>query len=193
MGRRSRTNADPPPLPFLREEATAVVRASRRNGWMVRFSRKKGVEETWKHTSPTGLTSLPMAVERTFVMVKPDGVARGLVGEVISRLERKGLRLENIRMVQVDESLAREHYAEHMEKPFFPELVAFITSGPVVAMEWSGESAVAVARTLMGATNPADAAPGTIRGDYGLRITENIVHGSDSAESAERELKIWFG
>jgi nucleoside-diphosphate kinase len=118
-----------------------------------------------------------MEIENTFVMVKPDGVQRGLVGEVISRFERKGLG----------------HYAEHTEKPFFGELVAFITSGPVVAMEWSGESAVSVARTLMGGTNPAEAAPGTIRGDFGIVITHNIVHGSDSTESAERELSIFFG
>jgi len=133
-----------------------------------------------------------MAVERTFVMVKPDGVTRRLVGEVISRLERKGLSLENLAMVSVDEDLARRHYAEHVEKPFFGDLLEFITSGPVVAMEWSGESAVSVTRTLMGPTNPAEAPPGTIRGDFGLEITFNLVHGSDSVESAERELGIWF-
>ena len=134
-----------------------------------------------------------MAVEHTYVMVKPDGVARGLVGEVISRFERKGLTLENLRMLTITEELAGRHYAEHTEKPFFGELVEFITSGPVVAMEWSGEGAVAVARTLMGVTNPAEAAPGTIRGDFGLIITHNIVHGSDSVQSAERELEIFFG
>ncbi len=134
-----------------------------------------------------------MSVEHTFVMVKPDGVARGLVGEVVSRFERKGLNLEKIRKLHIDEALARRHYAEHVEKPFFPDLLEFITSGPVVAMEWSGESAVSVARTLMGPTNPAAAPPGTIRGDYGLIVTFNIVHGSDSVESAERELGIFFG
>jgi nucleoside-diphosphate kinase len=134
-----------------------------------------------------------MAVEHTYVMVKPDGVARGLVGEVISRFERKGLTLENLRMLTITEELAGRHYAEHTEKPFFGELVEFITSGPVVAMEWSGEGAVAVARTLMGVTNPAEAAPGTIRGDFGLIITHNIVHGSDSVQSADRELAIFFG
>ena len=134
-----------------------------------------------------------MAVENTYVMIKPDGVARGLVGEVVSRLERKGLSLVNMRMLTIDEELAGRHYAEHTDKPFFGELVEFITSGPVVAMEWSGEGAVAVSRTLMGVTNPAEAAPGTIRGDFGLIITENIVHGSDSVESAERELGIFFG
>lgn len=134
-----------------------------------------------------------MAVERTFVMVKPDGVARGLVGDVIGRFERKGLTLEKMRMLTIDEEMAGRHYAEHTDKPFFGELVAFITSGPVVAMEWSGENAVAVARTLMGVTNPADALPGTIRGDYGLIITHNVVHGSDSVASADRELSIFFG
>lgn len=134
-----------------------------------------------------------MAVERTFVMVKPDGVRRGLVGEVISRFERKGFGLEQVRMLTIDEALARTHYAEHVEKGFFPELLAFITSGPVVAMEWSGESAVSAARTIMGATNPLEAAPGTIRADYATAVTENIVHGSDSPESAERELGIFFG
>jgi nucleoside-diphosphate kinase len=134
-----------------------------------------------------------MTVEHTYVMVKPDGVERGLVGEVISRLERKGLRLENLRMLTITDEMAGRHYAEHTDKPFFGELVAFITSGPVVAMEWSGEGAVVVARTLMGVTNPVEAAPGTIRGDYGLIITHNIVHGSDSVDSAQRELGIFFG
>jgi nucleoside-diphosphate kinase len=130
--------------------------------------------------------------ETTFVMVKPDGVARGLVGEVIGRFERKGLRLTRIRMLTIDEELARRHYAEHVERPFFPDLLDFITTGPVVAMEWSGESAVSVARTLMGATDPRKADPGTIRGDLGLAVTQNIVHGSDSPESAIRELALFF-
>ncbi|NNC40632.1 MAG: nucleoside-diphosphate kinase [Acidimicrobiia bacterium] len=134
-----------------------------------------------------------MAHEHTFIMVKPDGVARGLVGEVIGRLENKGLRLEKIRQLTIDEEMAGVHYGEHVEKPFFGDLVAFITSGPVVAMEWSGDSAVSVARTLMGATDPKQAAPGTIRGDFGLIVTNNIVHGSDSVESGARELGIFFG
>lgn len=134
-----------------------------------------------------------MPIEHTYIMVKPDGVARGLVGEIISRLERKGLQLEKIRKLTIDEPLARRHYAEHVEKPFFPELLEFITSGPVVAMEWSGESAVSVARTLMGATDPKQADPGTIRGDLGLLVTHNLVHGSDSTESAAREIEIFFG
>lgn len=134
-----------------------------------------------------------MAVEHTYVMVKPDGVARGLVGDVVSRFERKSLTLEKMRMLTISEEMAGRHYAEHIEKPFFGELVDFITSGPVVAMEWSGESAVSVARTLMGGTNPAEATPGTIRGDFGVVITHNLVHGSDSVASAERELEIFFG
>lgn len=126
-------------------------------------------------------------------MVKPDGVSRGLVGEIVSRFEQKGLRLEKIKHLKITEELAREHYAEHVEKPFFPELLDFITSGPVVAMEWSGDSAVGVARTMMGATDPKQAAPGTIRGDLGLAVTHNLVHGSDSVDSATRELGIFFG
>ena len=133
-----------------------------------------------------------MANQHTFIMVKPDGFRRGLVGEVISRFERKGLRLERIRRLTIDSQLARTHYAEHVEKPFFPDLESFITSGPVVAMEWSGEDAVSVCRDLMGATDPKKAAPGTIRGDFGLAVTENLVHGSDSVASAERELSLFF-
>ena len=133
-----------------------------------------------------------MAIESTFIMVKPDGVRRGLVGEVISRFENKGLTLDRMRMLTIDDDLASRHYAEHVDKPFYGELAAFITSGPVVAMQWSGESAVVVARTLMGTTNPAEAAPGTIRGDLGAIITENIVHGADSPTSAVRELGLYF-
>lgn len=133
-----------------------------------------------------------MATEKTFVMVKPDGVERGLVGEVIGRLERKGLVLRNLRMLTVDADLARRHYAEHVEKPFFGDLLTFITRGPVVAMEWDGEEAVAVVRALMGATDPKKAQPGTIRGDFGLAMTENIVHGSDSPDSARRETALFF-
>ena len=133
-----------------------------------------------------------MAIERTFIMVKPDGVERGLVGEVIGRFERKGFALERMQMLTPTEALASEHYAEHVDKPFFGDLLEFITRGPVVAMEWSGESAVSAARNIMGATNPASAAPGSIRGDLATVLTENLLHGSDSVESAERELSIWF-
>jgi nucleoside-diphosphate kinase len=133
-----------------------------------------------------------MAIEHTFIMVKPDGVERGLVGEVISRFEKKGFSLERMQMLTPTSEIATEHYAEHVDKPFFGDLLEFITRGPVVAMEWSGEEAVASARNVMGATNPANAAPGSIRGDLASLLTENIVHGSDSVESAQRELSIWF-
>ena len=133
-----------------------------------------------------------METQNTFVMVKPDGVRRGLVGEVIGRLERKGLELRQMRLLTIDEELAGQHYAEHRDKPFFGELVEFITSGPVVAMDWAGPDAIAIARTVMGPTDPAEAPPGTIRGDLGTVITENIVHGSDSPESAEREIHLFF-
>ncbi len=133
-----------------------------------------------------------MAEQRTFVMIKPDGVAKRLVGDVVSRLERKGLTLRRIRVLTLDEDVANRHYEEHLEKPFYPELLAFITSGPVVAMEWSGDDAVSVVRTLVGATNPKEADPGTIRGDHALQVTQNIVHAADSPESAVRELEIYF-
>lgn len=125
-------------------------------------------------------------------MVKPDGVQRGLVGEVIRRLEQKGLRLRAMKLMQVSKDLAALHYQEHQSKPFYGELISFITSGPVVPMVFEGRDAVVVARTLMGATDPVKALPGTIRGDFGLAITENIVHGSDSPESAEREIGLYF-
>jgi nucleoside-diphosphate kinase len=131
-------------------------------------------------------------VARTFVMVKPDGVRRGLVGEIIARLERKGLKLLGLKLMRITPELAGAHYAEHRDKPFYPELTAFITSGPVVAMVWEGPRAVEVVRALMGATDPLRAAPGTIRGDFGLALTENVIHGSDSEESAEREIGLFF-
>ena len=133
-----------------------------------------------------------MAIENTFVMVKPDGVDRGLVGEIISRFERKGLTLERIRSLRIDQDLARRHYAEHVEKPFYPELEEFITSGPVVAMQWSGEDAISVCRDLMGVTDPKKAAPGTIRGDFGLVVTHNLVHGSDGPDTAAFEIAYFF-
>jgi nucleoside-diphosphate kinase len=133
-----------------------------------------------------------VAVERTLVLAKPNAVQRGLVGEIISRLEQKGLRLESIARLRVDGELAALLYAEHQGKAFYDELVEFITSGLAVAMEWSGEQAVAVVRTLIGATDPVEAVPGTIRGDFGLSIGENLVHGSDSPESAKRELELFF-
>ena len=133
-----------------------------------------------------------MAVEQTLVLVKPDAMARGLAGDIVGRFERRGLVLRAARLVQVDRGLAERHYAEHAEKPFFGELVKFITSGPTLALALEGESAIPVVRTTIGATNPADAAPGTIRGDLALAMPDNLVHGSDSPESARREIELWF-
>lgn len=133
-----------------------------------------------------------MAVESTLLVVKPDGVRRRLVGEVLRRAEAKGLSIGELRMRTIDRDLAERHYAEHVDKPFFGELVDFITSGPVVVARLEGESAIEVWRTLMGPTNPVTAPPGTIRGDFATVITENIVHGSDSPESAARELGLFF-
>jgi len=131
-------------------------------------------------------------LERTLVLVKPDGVQRGLTGEVISRLERRGLRLVGMKFMQMTEELARRHYAEHTEKPFFPGLITYITSGPVVAMVWEGSRAIEVIRSTMGKTAPVDSAPGTIRGDFALEVGRNIVHGSANAEDAVREVDIFF-
>ncbi len=131
--------------------------------------------------------------ERTLVLVKPDGVARGLVGEVLSRIERKGLTLAALELRTLDRDIAQRHYAEHEGKPFFGDLVDFITGGPLVAMVLEGHEAVAAARQVIGATNPVEAAPGSIRGDHGLEVQTNLVHGSDSDESAEREIALFFG
>jgi nucleoside-diphosphate kinase len=134
-----------------------------------------------------------MTVERTLVLVKPDGVQRGLVGDVIARLERRGLHLVGLKLMRIDEALASRHYAEHVGKPFYPGLVRFITSAPVVAMAWEGPGAVALVRSTMGATNPATSAPGTIRGDLAVSIGTNVVHGSDSPERAAVEIDLFFG
>jgi nucleoside-diphosphate kinase len=133
-----------------------------------------------------------VAVERTLVLCKPDAVGRGLCGEIIARLERRGFALRGARLLKVTRSLAQQHYAEHKGKPFFPGLVSFITSGPVLALAVEGESAISMVRAMMGATNPLDSAPGTIRGDYALELSYNIVHGSDSKASAKRELQLFF-
>ena len=133
-----------------------------------------------------------MAVERTLVLCKPDAVERGLVGEVVGRLERKGFRLVGMELRTLDEATAKQHYGEHEGKPFFGDLVSFITSGPLVALCVEGQDAVGAVRTLMGPTNPITAPPGSIRGDYGLEIEKNLVHGSDSPESAARELGLFF-
>lgn len=131
-------------------------------------------------------------MEKTFIMVKPDGVQRNLVGEIVSRFEAKGFTLVAAKLMQVSRELAEKHYAEHKERPFFGELVDFITSGPVFAMVWQGENVISIARSMMGKTNPADAAPGTIRGDFAVSVGMNVIHGSDSPESAEREISLWF-
>ena len=134
-----------------------------------------------------------MAVERTLVLIKPDAVRRELTGEILARFERRGLEIREARLLTVDRSLAERHYAEHREKSFYGELVEFITSAPTLALVLAGESAISVVRTTIGATNPTDAAPGTIRGDLALAMPDNLVHGSDSAESAQREIELWFG
>ncbi len=132
-------------------------------------------------------------MDRTFLMIKPDGVSRGLVGEVISRIERKGFAITKLRKMQINEELAKKHYQEHRDKPFFSELVSFITSGPVVTTIVEGEDVVSTIRAMVGATDPKEAAPGTIRGDFAVEIGKNIVHASDSPESARREIALFFG
>jgi nucleoside-diphosphate kinase len=135
---------------------------------------------------------MAQSMQRTLLLIKPDAVQRGLVGEIISRLEGRGLRIAALRLLRVDEELARRHYAEHADKPFFSQLVGFITSAPIVAAVLEGPHAVEVLRQTMGATDPRQAAPGTIRGDLGLDITHNLVHGSDSEETARREIALFF-
>lgn len=132
-------------------------------------------------------------IEKTYTMIKPDGVRNGHIGEIVNRFERVGLTVERMELGMVTEELAKANYAEHEGKPFYDGLIAYITSSPVVKMVVSGENAVATVRKLMGATNPADAAPGTIRGDFGLTMDENVIHGSDSVASAEREIGVFFG
>ena len=131
-------------------------------------------------------------MEKTFLMVKPDGVQRNVIGEIVARFEKKGYNLAGAKLMQIPTELAEEHYGEHKERPFFGELVEFITSGPVFAMVWEGENVILTARQMMGATNPKDAAPGTIRGDFAVTVGKNMIHGSDSAESAEREIGLFF-
>jgi len=131
-------------------------------------------------------------VQRTLVLLKPDALQRGLVGEILARFERRGLKIVGLKMVRVDEGLARRHYAVHEGKPFFPGLIRFITSAPVVAVVLEGQNAVEAVRRTMGATHPVEASPGTIRGDYGLDIGRNLVHGSDSEETARQEIALWF-
>jgi nucleoside-diphosphate kinase len=134
-----------------------------------------------------------MAVERSLILIKPDAVERSLAGDILGRIERRGFTLRAARLLRVDRALGEEHYAEHREKPFFGELVDFITSAPTLALVVEGEGAIATLRTTIGATNPAEAAPGTIRGDLALAMPNNLVHGSDSPDSAAREIALWFG
>jgi len=131
-------------------------------------------------------------MERTFLMVKPDGVQRNIVGEVVSRFENKGFQLVGAKLMQISTELAEQHYGEHKERPFFGELVDFITSGPVFAMVWEGENVISTSRLLVGATNPAEATPGTIRGDFAVTVGKNIIHGSDAPDSAVREIGLFF-
>ncbi|HLR01444.1 MAG TPA: nucleoside-diphosphate kinase [Virgibacillus sp.] len=131
-------------------------------------------------------------MEKTFLMVKPDGVQRHLTGEIVQRLENKGFKLVGAKLMNISNERAETHYAEHKERPFFGELVSFITSGPVFAMVWEGQNVIKTARQMMGATNPEEAAPGTIRGDFGVTVGKNIIHGSDSEESAKREIELFF-
>lgn len=131
-------------------------------------------------------------MEKSFIMIKPDGVQRGLVGEIIGRFETKGFKLVGLKQMSVSRELAESHYAVHKERPFFKGLVDYIISAPVVAMVWEGEGVIASARKLIGATNPLESEPGTIRGDYGITIGRNIIHGSDAPETAESEIKLWF-
>jgi nucleoside-diphosphate kinase len=134
-----------------------------------------------------------VALERTLILIKPDAVERGLVGEILARIERRGCTLRGGKLLRVSRELGERHYAEHREKPFFRELVEFITSAPTLALVVEGEGAIATLRQTIGATNPADATPGSIRGDFALAMPNNLVHGSDAAESAEREIALWFG
>ena len=131
-------------------------------------------------------------MEKTYLMIKPDGVQRNLVGEIVARFEKKGFQLIGAKLMTIPKEVAQQHYGEHKERPFFGELVDFITSGPVFAMVWQGENVIATARQMMGSTNPKDALPGTIRGDFGVIVGKNIIHGSDSPASAEREIGIFF-
>ena len=131
-------------------------------------------------------------MERTFLMIKPDGVQRNLVGEIIRRFEAKGFTLVGLKLMSVSKELAEKHYDVHKERPFFPGLVQFITSGPVVAMVWEGNGVIASARKIIGATNPLNAEPGTIRGDYGVTVGRNLIHGSDAPETAQTEISLWF-
>ncbi|XP_008328330.1 nucleoside diphosphate kinase 3 isoform X2 [Cynoglossus semilaevis] len=142
------------------------------------------------HVLQTGWTGVN---ERTFIAIKPDGVHRRLVGEIVQRFEKKGFKLVGLKLIQASEDLLREHYAELRARPFFTGLIQYMNSGPIVAMVWQGLDVVKTARKMLGETNPADSLPGTIRGDYAVEVGRNVIHGSDSVESAQREISLWFG
>lgn len=133
-----------------------------------------------------------MAMERTYIMIKPDGVQRGVVGDILSRFEKKGYQLKALKLTMPTKEMLEEHYRDLKEKPFFPKMLSYMMSGPVVAMVWEGKNVVATGRKMLGATNPLESAPGTIRGDFAIEVGRNICHGSDSVESAEREISLWF-
>ena len=136
--------------------------------------------------------NIRMDIERTYIMIKPDGVQRGLVGEIVKRFEQRGYVLKGLKLFQASEELLREHYCDLVDKKFFPDLLSYMLSGPVTCMVWEGENAVKMGRQMLGATNPQDSMPGTIRGDFSIVVGRNICHGSDSAENAEKEIKLWF-
>ena len=140
----------------------------------------------------TAAANIRMDIERTYIMIKPDGVQRGLVGEIVKRFEQRGYVLKGLKLFQASEELLREHYCDLVDKKFFPDLLSYMLSGPVTCMVWEGENAVKMGRQMLGATNPQDSMPGTIRGDFSIVVGRNICHGSDSAENAEKEIKLWF-
>lgn len=157
-------------------------------------SQKRRIPRRLGHVRAADQVSEPArpAVERSYIMIKPDGVQRALVGDIISRFERKGFTLKGLKLYECPEGLAKEHYRDLRSKPFFAKLVAYILSGPIVAMVWEGNGVVAASRKIIGATNPLAAEPGTIRGDFAIEVGRNVIHGSDSPENAEREIDLWF-
>jgi nucleoside-diphosphate kinase len=158
-----------------------------------RFSLSLSLSLVCVASSPSHLvTSAAMATELTFIMIKPDGVQRGLIGDIISRFEKKGFFLKALKLIQVERSFAEKHYSDLSTKPFFGALVEYIISGPVVAMVWQGKGVVATGRKIIGATNPAQSEPGTIRGDFCIEVSRNVIHGSDAVESAQKEIALWF-
>ncbi|CAM9263570.1 unnamed protein product [Ectocarpus sp. 6 AP-2014] len=157
------------------------------------FARGSGVAHVSATTAPSAVSRPTMAMERSYIMIKPDGVQRGLVGKIITRFEERGYKLAGLKLKQADEALLKKHYKDLVDKPFFPKLLAYMISGPVVCMAWEGKDVVAMGRKMLGETNPLASAPGTIRGDFCLEVGRNICHGSDSVENADKEIALWFG